>query len=135
MKEKVLKATTQKSYYGKDHYYEYENAVYLRSYGTTVCRIIDGEFQRLWSGFSKTTLNHVNDFRKLYGMEPLNKKGWLSIPCDGERYRVTTTNIVGYTRRFGQIFSSYDEAENFIYKLQERNPYYIGCYDIEIEEC
>lgn len=133
MKEKVLKATTQKSYYGKAHYYEYENAVFLRSYDTTVCRIIDGKFERLWSGFSKTTLAHVNDFRKMFNLPELNKAGWLALPCDGERYRVTTTNIVGITTRYAQIFSSYDEAENFIYKMQERNPYYIGYYDIE--EC
>ena len=74
MKEKVLEATTQKSYYGKAHYYEYGNAIFLRSYDTTVCRIIDGKFERLWSGFSKTTLAHVNEFRKLYGFSPLNKK-------------------------------------------------------------
>ena len=131
MKEKVLKATTQKSYYGKAHYYEYENAVFLRSYETTVSRIIDGKFERLWSGFSKTTLAHVNDFRKLYGMTPLNKKEWLSLPCDGERWKVTATNFLGTKTNFQQIFSSYDEAEDFIEKLYERNPYYAGYYECE----
>lgn len=131
MKEKVLKATTQKSYYGKAHYYEYENAIFLRSYETTVCRIIDGKFERLWSGFSKTTLSHVNDFRKLYGMPALNKKEWCSLPCDGEKWKVTAINILGNPTRFQQIFASYDEAENFVEKLREHNPHYLGYYDIE----
>ena len=131
MKETVLKSTIQKSYYGKAHYYEYCGVSFLRSYNTTVCRIIDGKFERLWSGYSKTTLNHVNDFRKLYGFAPLNKKEWLSIPCDGEKWKVTATNIIGSKTHFQQIFSSYDEAENFVNKLYERNPYYLGCYDIE----
>ena len=131
MQEKVLKATTQKSYYGKAHYYEYENVIFLRSYETTVCRIIDGKFERLWSGFSKTTLAHVNDFRKLYGMSPLNKKDWLSLPCSGEKWKVTAINILGNPTRFQQIFASYDEAENFVEKLRERNPHYLGYYDIE----
>lgn len=131
MQEKVLKATTQKSYYGKAHYYEHENVIFLRSYDTTVCRIIDGKFERLWSGFSKTTLAHVNDFRKLYGMPTLNKKEWLSLPCAGEKWKVTAINILGNPTRFQQIFSSYDEAENFVNKLRERNPHYLGYYDIE----
>ena len=131
MKEKVLKATTQKSYYGKAHYYEYENAVFLRSYDTTVCRIIDGKFERLWSGFSKTTLNHINDFRKLYSLPPLKKADWLALPCDGEQYRIVATGAFGNVTKFGTIFSSYDEAEEFANKLRERNPYYIGFYDIE----
>ena len=136
MKEKVLKATTQKSYYGKAHYYEYENAVFLCSYETTVCRIIDGKFERLWNGYSKTTLAHVNDFRKLYNFPALNKKEWLAIPCEGEsteKYRVTSTNFLGNKTKFQQIFSSYAEAEEFVEKLYSRNPYFIGCYDIE--EC
>lgn len=133
MKEKVLKATTQKSYYGKAHYYEYENAIFLRSYDKTVCRIIDGKFERLWSGYSKTTLNHVNDFRKLYGMDTLNKKEWLSIPCDGERWKITATGPFGMKTQFSTIFSSYDEAEEFVNVLYSRNPMYLGFYDIE--EC
>ena len=133
MKEKVLKATTQKSYYGKAHYYEYENAIFLRSYETTVCRIIDGKFERLWPGFSKTTLAHVNDFRKLYGFEPLNKKEWCSLPCDGEKWKVTSTNFLGSKTNFQQVFSTYAQAVEFVEKLRERNPYYVGFYDIE--EC
>lgn len=136
MKETVLKATTQKSYYGKAHYYEYCGTSFLRSYDTTVCRIIDGKFERLWNGYSKTTLAHVNDFRKLYNLPALNKKEWLAIPCEGmpaEKYRVIATNLLGSKTRFQQIFSSYDEAEEFVEKLYARNPYFLGCYDIE--EC
>lgn len=134
MKEKVLKATTQKSYYGKAHYYEYENAVFLRSYDTTVCRIIDGKFERLWSGFSKTTLNHINDFRKLYNFPPLRKADWLALPCDYsdvKQYRIVANGVFGNVTKFGMIFSSYNDAEEFREKLIARNPYYIGFYDIE----
>ena len=134
MHETVLKATTQKSYYGKAHYYEYCGVSFLRSYDTTVCRIIDGKFERLWSGFSKTTLNHINDFRKLYDLPPLRKAEWLALPCDnsdGKQYRIVAYGPFGNNTRFGTIFSSYAEAEEFSEKLRSRNPYYIGFYDIE----
>ena len=78
MKKKELKATTQKSYYKKAEVIEdrFGNKR-LKSYNTIVAEITKkGKFERLWEGYSKTTMNHVNDFRKENGLEIINAKEW-----------------------------------------------------------
>lgn len=75
----ILKPVTSrnKSYYGKAKVIEAGGVKYLKSYDTVVCVVTaDGEFIRLWEKYSPTTLNHVNDFRALFGFECLNKKAW-----------------------------------------------------------
>ena len=49
----------------------------LTSYYTDVAAIKNGIFFKLWDGFSATTLKHVNLFREYYGMDALNKRGWI----------------------------------------------------------
>ena len=49
----------------------------LYSYETPVCSYIDGTFTKLWSGYSNTSLKHVNIFRKFVGLEPLSKYDWI----------------------------------------------------------
>ena len=80
-----LKATTQKSYYGKASILENEKVIALKSYNTIVCFIEKetGDFKKSWSGWSSTTAKHVNDFRILQGLNKINKKQWENIPFAG----------------------------------------------------
>ena len=53
-----------KSFYGKAKVIETENGEkVLQSYNTEVCKIsCNGEFVRMWEGYSTTTMRHVNSF-------------------------------------------------------------------------
>lgn len=51
--------------------------VILTSYYTDVAIISGGRFFKTWHGYSVTTLKHVNEFRRVYGMQPMNKKEWI----------------------------------------------------------
>lgn len=83
---KNLPATFQKSYYGKAKTYTENGKTILISYNTEVCYIdkATNKFVRLWSGYSVTTQNHINDFRTQNGLPKLSKKEWLSIPCENK---------------------------------------------------
>ena len=121
-----LPATLQKDYYGKAIVIENTETeeVYLQSYNTIVCKIdYDGNFTRLWGGYSHTTMKHVNDFRLRYDLEKLSKKEWCSLPCgNSKRYRVLMHNILsGLTHKAGPEFDSEDEAYNFMEELESRN--------------
>lgn len=71
------RAVGQKSFYGRAVAYCYEHHAVLKSYDTIVAAITDdGEFHRLWGGYSRTTMNHVNAFRDVFRMEKLYKRDW-----------------------------------------------------------
>lgn len=53
---------------------------FLISYKTIVCSIDDGSFEKHWTGYSATTMKHINIFRKKCGLQPLSKKEWVFIP-------------------------------------------------------
>ena len=90
MKIYELKAMRQKSYYGKATVYESDTIVALKSYDTFVCYIdkTTGTFYRTWDGYSATTAKHVDDFRRLNNLKPLDKKEWLNI-------EYTACNVLG----------------------------------------
>lgn len=68
---------TRKSFYGKAKIIEYENGdVELLSYNTVVCRIHNGSFQRVWNGYSATTMRHINAFLTFYKIEGGGKTWW-----------------------------------------------------------
>ena len=49
----------------------------LVSYETPVARIAsDGSFHRLWSGYSATTMHHINEFREAYNLPRITKAQW-----------------------------------------------------------
>lgn len=80
-----LKATCQKSFYRKTYVLEDERGNwYLQLYDTIVCGIVDGIFKKFWDGYSQTTKNHVNDFRKANGMDTLSKKEWESLSVEDD---------------------------------------------------
>ncbi len=82
MKKFELQATRQKSYYGKARVEITNGKALLYSYNTLVCFIDErtNTFYRTWDGYSLTTSNHINDFRRLYGLHAINKKRWLELP-------------------------------------------------------
>lgn len=70
----------RKSFYGKAIAIERDDGVIeLRSYNTIVARIVNGTFERLWSGYSQTTMNHINAFIDTYGIIGGGKSWWDSL--------------------------------------------------------
>lgn len=70
----------RKSFYGKAAIIEKDNGdIELRSYDTIVARIRNGKFERLWSGYSATTMNHINSFIDAYGIDGGGKAWWISL--------------------------------------------------------
>lgn len=121
MKIMKLKATTQKSYYGKALVKECEDGtVILQSYQTDVLKIENGNLIKLWDGYSVTTMNHINDFCRQNGFPTFNKKSWLAFgESDGVRYTVKFHN--GFVEWGGsQLFDNYDDAEEFMESVMEQ---------------
>lgn len=78
MKEFELRPVNgRKSFYGKCVAIEKDNGdIELKSYNTIVGRIKNGKFERLWNGYSATTMAHVNAFIKAYGINGGGKAWW-----------------------------------------------------------
>ena len=53
---------------------------FLISYKTMVCSIDNGSFKKHWSGYSTTTMKHINIFRQKCGLYPLSKHDWIMMP-------------------------------------------------------
>ena len=81
MKQFELQPTNnRKSFYGKATVIEQDNGdIELKSYNTIVARIRNGSFQRLWSGYSATTMNHINSFLHTFGISGGGKAWWMSL--------------------------------------------------------
>lgn len=70
----------RKSFYGKAKVVEMENGdIGLLSYSTIVARIHNGKFERLWSGYSATTMNHINSFLDTLGIDGGGKSWWIAL--------------------------------------------------------
>lgn len=69
---------SRKSFYGKARVIEKDNGEkVLQSYNTEVCKVTSGgQFVRLWSGYSATTMRHVNSFLDLVGIAGGGKTWW-----------------------------------------------------------
>ena len=69
------------SFYGKAKIVECADGIYLQSYNTLVCfKSNDGKFQKLWSGYSHTTMRHINAFMYYYvGIRKGGKQWWNSL--------------------------------------------------------
>ena len=61
---------SRKSFYGKAKVIETEDGEkLLQSYNTIVCKVTAaGEFVRMWSGESMTTMRHINSFLLFVGI-------------------------------------------------------------------
>lgn len=73
-----LKPTdNRKSFYGKAYIVREGDNIELVSYSTTVARINGkGQFERLWGGYSATTMRHVNAFLDTFGIPGGGKAWW-----------------------------------------------------------
>ena len=69
---------SRKSFYGKARVIEKDNGEkVLQSYCTEVCKVTNnGQFVRLWDGYSATTMRHVNSFLDLVGIAGGGKAWW-----------------------------------------------------------
>ena len=66
---------TRKSFYGKAKLIFTKEEVFLFSYNTLVCKIDkQGNFIRLWEGYSLTTMRHVNSFLQNFCISGGGKK-------------------------------------------------------------
>lgn len=55
----------------------------LQSYNTMVCMIdSNGNFKRLWDGYSVTTQKHIVNFCEMYGAPYGGKSWWQSLPVE-----------------------------------------------------
>lgn len=73
-KYELIPTDGRKSFYGKAKVLELDN-------GEIVCEITkNGEFVRLWSGYSATTMLHVNSFLQRFGIPGGGKAWWDALP-------------------------------------------------------
>lgn len=56
-----------------------ETGYLLKSYYTIVAEINNGEFIKRWEGYSNTTLNHINAFRRYFNLPYLSKREWIEM--------------------------------------------------------
>lgn len=70
----------RKSFYKKACVIERDNGdIELQSYSTIVARIRNGKFERLWSGYSATTMRHINSFLRTFDIDGGGKAWWTSL--------------------------------------------------------
>lgn len=133
--EKNLKATLQRSYYGKAKIRFEGASLVLKSYDTDVAEINTktGDFYRLWNGWSATTAKHVNDFRIQNGLPALSKKSWLALPCrnNADVVRVSISN--GWTCHTGSALLTRREAEKEAQRIKKARPHCVCWYDWEVK--
>ena len=70
----------QKSFYGKAQIIICDNWTALKSYDTFVCRVVNGKLEKLWDGYSATTMRHINDFLDAMGIQGGGKNWWCNLP-------------------------------------------------------
>ena len=76
---KTRKAVKLEGSNGKAVIIPINNGYKLKSYYTDVCEIVNGEFTKLWEGFSVTTMKHINLFRNANGLASLSKREWIEL--------------------------------------------------------
>lgn len=76
MEIKLNPVDGRKSFYGKAGIIEEEGNLYLRSYNTIVCGIVNGEFRRFWDEESATTMRHINAFLAYAGIDGGGVQWW-----------------------------------------------------------
>ncbi len=85
MKYELIPINGRKSFYGKAIVTEVSGDQTLTSYTTDVCKITkDGNFHKLWKGYSVTTMIHVNTFRVTNGLSAISKQEWQQMPMGKE---------------------------------------------------
>lgn len=82
----------RKSFYNKAKVTELDNGdIELTSYTTIVARIHNGKFERLWNGYSATTMRHINAFLYVYGIQGGGKVWWENLETVKNSARIRRT--------------------------------------------
>ena len=124
---KINPVDGQKSFYGKAVVREWLwGEKELFSYDKLVCEIdSNGNFRRIWNGYSATTMKHINAFIDYYGIEGGGKKWWMSLESTenwwSDNYVVVQSNGF-FNHKFRVVFDDCDDAEAFAKKLRKQNP-------------
>lgn len=71
----VLDGTNNKATW----YFDDDGGKVLRSYYTDVARLYEGRLYKLWTGYSATTMNHINQFLYDNGHQMIRKYDWIMI--------------------------------------------------------
>lgn len=83
MKYELIPINGRKSFYSKAIVTEVSGDRTLTSYTTDVAKITkDGNFQKLWGGYSVTTMTHINAFRVTNGLNAISKQEWQQMPME-----------------------------------------------------
>lgn len=56
--------------------------VKIYSYNTLVAVIENGKLSRRWSGYSATTMKHINQVLEEMYLPRITKKDWEKMPCE-----------------------------------------------------
>ena len=74
----LMPTDSHKSFYGKARVMRSDDGtITLISYTTQVCRINpDGKFEKLWYGYSATTMRHIQSFCDTFGLESGGQRWW-----------------------------------------------------------
>lgn len=126
MEKKKLKATTQKSYYGKAIVIEDKfGNKRLKSYKTIVAEITKkGKFKRLWEGYSQTTMNHINEFRKENGLEKINAKEWKNMQVEkGDEKRKRWVYVLRDTKKKTKEIFEMEQKRNTLTRALRKEKY------------
>lgn len=71
------------SFYGKARVLENRGRKVLQSYNTDVCEIDEnGVFHRYWSGYSPTTMRHINEFLRQNDVAGGGAAWWRAQPVE-----------------------------------------------------
>ena len=70
------------SFYGKTKVIEEDKRILLQSYSTIVGYIENGIFHKTYSGYSATTMRHVNSFLDHFNLSGGGKKWWDSLTTE-----------------------------------------------------
>ena len=129
--ETTLKATLQKSYYGKAKTRQEGDEIILKSYNTDVLAIdtVNACFRRLWNGWSATTMKHINVFLMAHGFAKMNKAIWLSLPCENPApvYNVVISN--GFYTHTAPALLTATECEKTIEGIETHRPLITAWYE------
>lgn len=127
--------SNRKSFYKKATIITNGDTITLHSYDTDVCsyNLKTHTFKKLWNGYSRTTMEHINEFCNQYDLATFNKKQWDAYPCDNkEKYKVIANHVLGCKYKPTTTFDNYDDAEEYANKLNERSNglWYYGVEEI-----
>lgn len=120
--------------YKKAKVLESNGAKDLYSYETRVARITrNGDFIRLWDGYSLTTMKHINQFCRMFGLKGYSATEWRKLPVNKSNkkkwiFEIIVFNENGKTKKTYQYeekqrLSAVNKASNYLSSIIMRYRY------------